>query len=165
MILKNYMIAKERLLNATVSSSITMLEAYTDMSGTARSGEYGNYAPLGTALAACVGTGDTAPTATDYALEADASASFSNLTLSAATRAIAVDEDGKAYISHTHTISGVNNSGASVTIKEIGIYYKNWHYASGSYYCDLLFAREVLPEPVIVTAGDSFSLPIDWREY
>lgn len=164
MILKNYMVIKECILNATASGASTMLTNYTDMSGTARSGFYGNYAPLGTALKVVLGTGDTAPTATDYALDTDVTSSFSSVTLSAATRTIGVDDNGKPYIKHAHTISAVNSSGADITIKEFGIYYDEFHYQSGSYYCDVLLSRDVI-SPVTVAAGDSFTLPIEWIEY
>lgn len=164
MILKNYAIIKERLLNATISGATTTAENYTDMNGTAMNGIYGTYAPLGTALKLVLGAGDTPVTATDYALDDDISTSFSNLTVSEATRTIAVDDNGRPYLKHSHVISGVNSSGAAVTVKEFGLYFDQFHAGSGSNYCNVLLAREVI-DPVEVAAGDSFSLPIDWREY
>lgn len=164
MILKNYIVLKERIIyGGTISGSVSMLTAYKDTTGASRSGVYGNYSPLKDP-SPVIGSGDTAVTADDYALANDVTSSFSNITISA-TRTIAIDENGLPYMTKQMTIGAVNNSGAAITVKEVGLIYKDFHYTSGSYYCNVLLAREVLTTPVEVAAGDSFSIPMQWVEY
>ena len=103
-----------------------------------------------------VGTGDTAPAATDYNLAAAASISY----LSCATGAPVYD-DNLGTVTRTITLAVQNQNSASVTIKEWGIFgtlhtlgYANPPEAS------VLLYREVLDSPVTLAQYQAATLEL-----
>ena len=104
------------------------------------------------------GSGTTAPSYTDYALETDITNSISNISFT--TDSSASSEGAKT----TYIITGVNSSNSSITISEIGLC-KNF-YTSYNRLLDVPFmlVREVLDTPITVAAGDSFTLTFEWVE-
>jgi hypothetical protein len=67
------------------------------------------------------------------------------------------DADGSSYLRLTRTFT--NNSGASVTVKEIGIALRQSIYADSTYYLIyFLIARDVLTSPSSVPDGATFTV-------
>lgn len=107
-------------------------------------------------LSLTIGTGTTAVTASDYALDADALASFSNVTQSL-----------QKTFSNTGfeialTISGANNSGADIAINEIGVL-KGYSSSGSGTAGNILLVREVLDSPITVADGETFSITYTWK--
>lgn len=112
-------------------------------------------------LEARVGTGDTDPVATNYALNNDVTSSFT-LTL---TQSLSY-EDGtyKTVI----LIDAQNNSSSDITLKEVGICKAiSWSYGDippYEYDPRCLFIHHILDEPVTVEAHGTKSLTFEWDQ-
>lgn len=108
-----------------------------------------------------VGQGDTEPTLNDYALEDDETANFTNYTV-----ALSTSSNGGS-ISTVATVTGINNTGASITIREVGVV-KKFYYGTTSIadttYKNVLLLRHVLDEPKEIANGEGFSLTLEWAE-
>lgn len=96
-----------------------------------------------------LGTGETAATTADYALDNDIT---SDLGLSVSVAGNAAD-DGLHVV---FTIGGTNGTGAEITIKEIGIV-KGFYTSTGTTTTASLINRTVLDEPITLAAGENFS--------
>lgn len=94
-----------------------------------------------------IGTGDTAVTADDYCLANEITASMSNIEY---TTTCGADND---ELKAVYTMTVTNNTGADVTIKEVGIEagVGNSSYAEQF----ILIAREVLSSPITIPSGGS----------
>lgn len=108
-----------------------------------------------------VGEGDTEPTLNDYALEDDVTISLSNYSVSISPSS----ESGMAKL--VATVTGINNTGESITIREVGVV-KKFYYGttstSESAYKNVLLLRHVLDTPKEVANGEGFSLTFEWTE-
>lgn len=95
-------------------------------------------------LAMLVGTGSTSPTLDDYKLE-------SQIELTSGVDACRMDANSSII---TLTREFINNTGAPVTINEVGVYNVSCdRYTSNIF----LIGREVLDEPVIIDNGKSYT--------
>ena len=104
---------------------------------------------------AVVGTGDTEPTSSDYALDTP-------ISLSSYTENISYSADDNGFKT-TIVISGINNTSSSITIKEIGTY-KRVYNSSGYLIQNILFTRTLLDTPITVPAYGNVSLIFEWIE-
>lgn len=109
-------------------------------------------------LGVIVGTGNVEVQATDYCLSNDITASLSSFNATINSGA-----DGGANRT-TIVITGLNNTGASVTLTEIGVYKTVLQSNSGTQSKNVLFIRHMLNEPKIVANGEGFSLTFEWVE-
>ena len=95
-----------------------------------------------------VGTGDTAAAATDIKLATP-------VTLDVTSASCTHNANGKTYVQRTFT----NNTGADVTVKEIGCYVFKSVASCGESYCPttplVMIGRTVLETPVTIANGDS----------
>ena len=92
-----------------------------------------------------LGTGDTAATAEDYALEDDITASLSNVTQSYTCGA---DDDSLKVV---YSISFTNSTGSDIVIREVGIETDVADTSRNKF--QILTARQVLNTPITVPAG------------
>ena len=99
----------------------------------------------------CVGTGNTAAASTDYALVDDVTSDFTSV-------AYTVNSSSDDGIETVFTVSGTNNTGADIVIKEIGIETRVSDTSNNPFY--ILTAREVLKNPYTVEAGKGFILTV-----
>ena len=113
---------------------------------------------LKTGLNGRVGTGETAPTLTDYALATDVTASFSNFTVTVNT----TYSNGQEIT--TAVFTGNNNTGNAITIKEVGLYKPINSGGTASSYVNTMLVREVLDTPIELAAGDGFNFAFTWDE-
>lgn len=133
------------------------ISGYKDTSGTTRTsyGDYNNGLPYGLqnqynsdngmGCKVVVGTGDTAPTASDYALASSASLTH------VGTIANTLANNQAKNITSTYR----NDGESAVTIKEVGINcYTTFRYME---YCNILFARKVLETPVTIQPGEQYT--------
>ncbi len=96
-----------------------------------------------------VGTNDTEVTENDYTL-GDIE-TLSSVGYTTATRSI----DGEGFaMTITRTLQ--NTSDSEITIKEMGLVRSTLYKKDN--YVKLLFAREVLPTPLVVPSGNSFTV-------
>lgn len=105
-----------------------------------------------------IGTGTTPVTANDYQLANDVTSSL-NPTI---TTNVGSDANG---IHVVNTISGINTSGSSVTITEVGAYkniYTNCYDPTKNEKC--LFVRHILDSPITLAAGESYSFTFEWTQ-
>jgi hypothetical protein len=111
-------------------------------------------------LSAVFGSGTTEPSATDYCLEDDWTASFSNVDVTVNTSA------DSASISTVVTISARNTSGRTITITEVGITKAIEMASSGTepVLIDSLMVRHLLDTPKTVADNESFTLTLEWLE-
>ena len=110
-----------------------------------------------TNIAVRLGTGTGDITADDYSLFNDCTSNITNLAITNNTQA----EDNK--FSQILLITGINNSGNELTIKEVGIckkFYTNEDYLSE----DVMLAKMLLSNPVTIAAGGSFRIIVEWAE-
>ncbi len=121
--------------------------------------QYGEDYSLRTQLTLRVGSGDTAPADTDYALENDVTNNISDYQVNVLTSSD--DNSYKTII----TASGMCNSENGLTIREIGVG-KSFHNKSMPTQIDgpTLFIRHILDEPITLVYGDRFSLVFEWDE-
>ena len=93
-----------------------------------------------------IGTGNTAPAATDYNLASRANVSYLTISFSNPTY-----NDQTGVLTRTITLSVQNQSGGSITIREWGIFghVRTSEYYSSAY-AEALLYREVLDSPVVL---------------
>ena len=171
MILQNYWAWRAQTQNTNTTSNITGITGITDMTGTAvttimrgtgssvaapnnSNNTLSNGVTNATALALVFGSGDTTPTALDYALDTDET---TNLTATG-TNTFSYASD-KMEIVFAYTIR--NNSANSITIKEVGIK-KQIYTTSISTTVDVLLAREVFSSPITIAAGETKTINYTW---
>ena len=112
-------------------------------------------------ISAIIGSGDTAPDATDYCLESDITSSFSNYSVSTVTSG-----DG-TRVSTVMIISGTNGTSSALTIHEIGVVKEITTTTNNNYNHikkNMLIVRHVLSSPRTVQPGESFIQPYEWVE-
>ena len=101
------------------TDGVTVADRYTDnMTCTSPLGTYNN--DMGTSGSACcirLGTGNTAPAATDYALEQPAQINYLSCAVGAP-----VYDDSVGTVTRTITVSVQNTGSENVTIREWGIF-------------------------------------------
>ena len=112
-------------------------------------------------LYGAVGTGDTTPAKTDTDLASRLTTNDGLRSLTTTVN-ISYDENGLKTIV---TITGINNTGVSVTIKEAGVYgwsgnYDGFNNPTGF----ILYARTLLDTPITVPNGQGFSVSVEWNE-
>ena len=145
-----------------IQTSAVMLPSVKLLDGSAGDnysiGGYTNYGPAKTGLTVVVGTDDTTPAADDLDLGADITASLSSYQI---TQTITLAPSG-AGVDLTFTVSGENNTGATISIAEVGVVKE---YATrGGTSCKTLFARFLLTDPIVVADGAGFSFAFKWSE-
>jgi hypothetical protein len=107
-----------------------------------------------------VGSGDTVENEDDYALANDITSEISNVSNSHTV----TFENGK--LKTTFLFAGSNNTGADLTIKEVGII-KSFHYSNSGGEAAVgstLFARKLFSEPLTIPTGTSFTVNFEWIE-
>lgn len=105
------------------------------------------------------GSGTTAPSYTDYALETDITdSSISNISFT--TDSSASSEGAKT----TYIITGVNSTNSSITISEIGLCKNFYTLYNNLLSVPFMLVKEVLDTPITVAARDSFTLTFEWVE-
>lgn len=104
-----------------------------------------------------IGKGTGEISASDYSLFDDCTASFSNLSVA---NSVIPSNDGYRQ---TIVASGVNNSGADITITEAGIT-KSFFSGGSNIKPPLLLTKKMLNTPLTVENGDSFTLTFEWLE-
>lgn len=130
----------------TNTTGVTVADKYdANMTATTPTGIYSQ--DQGSNNSACsirLGTGNTAPAATDYNLAEPSVLSY--LTLATADP---VFDDQNGAMSRTVTMSVQNQTGSEITIREWGLFgsVRTSNYYSSSYSTALLY-REVLSTPV-----------------
>lgn len=166
MILQNFWAWRKQTQVKAVSSALDV-SGITDMTGTAVVKIYSS-SSSGSAIALnrtlCVdddaslgivfGSGDTAPTATDYALDTDESAS---LTI---TKTISQNYASNK-IEIIFACSVTNTSANAIELKEVGIK-KRISTTNATTYVDMLFAREILSSPITIAAGETKTFNYTW---
>lgn len=169
MLLKNYATAKKTFWSMNSSSTqtlyftpnIKLLDGTNRASATYaayNNGEDQRAVSLRYDTSFRIGTGTTAVTADDYNLENDVTDSFTQQSYQLSQM---VTNDGK--FETAFKFSGVNNSGNSITITEVGI--RKYHHQnnSGNQFTYLIF-RDLLPTPITVEAGQSINLIVKIAE-
>jgi len=105
-----------------------------------------------------VGSGDTAMTIDDYALDTlianGTGAGQLSYGAQSERSSIAVNSDEQKVVGITRAFT--NNSGGDVTIKEVG-FVAGWYYASGTNGYFLLW-RKVLDTPVTLSPGETYTV-------
>ena len=108
-----------------------------------------------------LGSGTTEPDPTDYVLENEFTSSLTDVTM---VTSVAADND---ILKTVMVISGRNATDTEFTINEIGIS-KKLNYYNGSWTNpstkDVLILRQILEAPVVIPAGGSFSITVEWDE-
>ena len=115
-------------------------------------------ATVRSALSFRVGSGTTDPEIHDYTMETDVTSSFSNFK-SDITVACSV---GKIML--TSVLTGINTSGSSVTINEIGLFKTLYCSSIGSVQKDIMLIHHKLDSPIVVAAGEGLDFPFQWIE-
>lgn len=107
-----------------------------------------------------LGSGTTAPTLDDYLLEADLSSSITNFNSTVNSSGVT---GGTSTI---YTATGVNNSGSTFTINEIGVVKDGFFPGDGmgSQSISTLLLREVLSQGIEVPSGQGFTVTFEWTE-
>ena len=102
-----------------------------------------------------LGTGDTDPRETDYALQNDITNEFTinNVSISAGT---------DSGIQRTISISATRTASGGVELKEVGIAKNLKTYDHGD--LTTLFSRTILDNPIEVHQGESILINIEWVE-
>lgn len=107
-------------------------------------------------LGARLGTGNTEPTSSDYALDSDITSSIGSLNVTTSV-------GGDSGLVTNIVISGINTTASEIVIKELGIYINSAFTMDGTSY-DVLIVRELLEQPLAVPAGKGFTLVFKWVE-
>lgn len=105
-----------------------------------------------------LGTGDTAPTENDYALESKIS---SGITASTPTRQYNKDNNGNPYLTLMFTVT--NTTSSDIIVKEIGFVQSaylatNMGSSQSSNGTHILLDRTILSQPVTIPANDSAAI-------
>lgn len=128
-----------------------------NLSATSPLGIYNNDPGTATAINAIrLGTGNTAPTAADYALEANAAVSYLSVLSGTPTFDAAT-----GTMTRTITLSVQNQSAENITIQEWGIFgsVRTLSYGSNLRGIALLY-REVLDTPVLLSPTQAATLTL-----
>jgi hypothetical protein len=147
-------------------SYFTSRSDLVDTSGAARPFTLGSYtssvtlggcAPAGEATAGIVlGTSDTPVTLSQYNLQAPISHGTGSGQLSyGATTVESLVKNTTWYFRVIRTFT--NNSGASITVKEMGLIVR-LGYGAGSFYFNAMLARDVLSTPVTIPNGSTLTV-------
>lgn len=158
MVLQNYW-AWHKYIQTTVTSAVT-LQGVKDMSGNTVTQLYGgsnqwrSNSILNSLVALVFGTGTTAPTAEDYALETDATASF----VASLTTLVNYDSAKNEFI---FSATVTNTTADDIIISEIGVR-KGIYSTTTNTPQNVLFAREVLQTPITVAAGETKTINYVW---
>ena len=108
-------------------------------------------------LAPAIGAGSNTYVKGDYALKDDITSDFTNL-------AISLSSNADDSLSRIITVQGLNNTGASKTISEIGIVKTIYAAQNLSVYKPVLLSICQLSAPIVVEAGATFQVTIQWTE-
>ena len=108
-------------------------------------------------LTPAIGAGSNTYVKGDYALKDDITSDFSNL-------AISLSSNADDSLSRIITVQGLNNSRAAKTISEIGIVKTIYAAQNLSVYKPVLLAICQLSAPIVVEAGATFQVTIQWTE-
>ena len=110
-----------------------------------------------------IGTGTATPTLDNYCLtdilsttSNSSGASITNYSYSIQTSSTA--DDARTTI----VISGVNNTGSTITISELGLYKKMWYQEDVDRYYNVYFIRETLNNPIEVPPHRGFFIAFEW---
>lgn len=104
-----------------------------------------------------IGKGEGSINAADYSLFDDCTAGFSNITTN-----FIFTNDNDAF-NQIIDINASNNSGSAITVTEIGIT-KNFYTSSNAFSNPVLLAKMQLDTPIIVPAGGTFHVLVNWIE-
>lgn len=107
-----------------------------------------------------IGSGSTAPAADDYALETDETANVSAFSV---VKTYTQASSGSGY-EITFLVSGTNETGATLSISEVGLkktISSTWNTPDDT---ELLLARFLLETPIVVADGAGFSFAFKWSE-
>lgn len=108
-------------------------------------------------LAPAIGAGSNTYVKGDYALKDDITSSFSNLSIS-------LNSNADDSLSRIVTVQGLNNTAEAKTISEIGIVKEIYADSDLFPYNPVLLAVCQLSAPVVVEAGATFQITIQWTE-
>lgn len=108
-------------------------------------------------LAPAIGTGSNTYVKGDYALKDDITSNFSNLSIS-------LNSNADDSLSRIVTVQGLNNTAEAKTISEIGIVKTIYAYPNLSFSNSVLLAICQLSAPIVVEAGATFQITIQWTE-
>ena len=108
-------------------------------------------------LAPAIGAGSNTYVKGDYALKDDITSNFSNL-------AISLSSNADDSLSRIITVQGLNNAAEAKTISEIGYVKTIYEYPDLSFKHDVLLAICQLSAPIVVEAGATFQITIQWTE-
>jgi hypothetical protein len=108
-------------------------------------------------IAPAIGAGTNTYVKGDYALKDDITSDFSNL-------AISLNSNADDSLSRIVTVQGLNNAAEAKTISEIGIVKTIYAAPNGSVYKPVLLAICQLSAPIVVEAGATFQITIQWTE-
>lgn len=128
-----------------------------NVSATSPLGLYNNELGNATGINAIrLGTGNTAPTAADYALEANAAVSYLSVITGTPTF-----DTSTGTMTRTVTLSVQNQSAENITIQEWGIFgtVRTLSYSSNNRGTALLY-REVLDTPVLLSPTQAATLTL-----
>lgn len=139
------------------TNGITIADSYNpELTTTSPLGLYSNEDGSNAMNYIRLGTGNTAPAATDYNLENPATLSYLTVSISAPTY-----DDNLGTMTRTITISVQNQQSASVTIREWGIFgsVRTLLFGSNAIAQALLY-REVLDAPVVLAQYQTATLQL-----
>lgn len=108
-------------------------------------------------LTPAIGAGSNTYVKGDYALKDDITSDFSNL-------AISLSSNADDSLSRIITVQGLNNAAEAKTISEIGIIKTIYSAPNLSVYRPVLLAICQLSAPIVVEAGATFQITIQWTE-
>lgn len=108
-------------------------------------------------LTPAIGAGSNTYVKGNYALKDDITSVFSNLSISLSSNA----DDS---LSRIITVQGLNNTAEAKTISEIGIVKTIYAAQNLSVYKPVLLAICQLSAPIVVEAGATFQITIQWTE-
>lgn len=108
-------------------------------------------------LTPAIGAGSNTYVKGDYTLKHNITSNFSNLAISLSSTA----DDS---LSRIITVQGLNNTGGSQTISEIGIVKTIYAAQNLSISTPVLLAICQLSAPVVVEVGATFQITIQWTE-
>ena len=108
-------------------------------------------------LTPAIGAGSNTYVKGDYALKDDITSDFSNLSIS-------LNSNADDSLSRIVTVQGLNNAAEAKTISEIGIVKTIYAYPDASAYKPVLMAICQLSAPIVVEAGATFQITIQWTE-
>ena len=108
-------------------------------------------------LTPAIGAGSNTYVKGDYALKDDITSNFLNL-------AISLSSNADDSLSRIVTVQGLNNTAEAKTISEIGIVKGIYSDPDRSYSNPVLLAICQLSAPVVVEAGATFQITIQWTE-